>query len=72
MYKKDKSKKLQLQHLNDVYVVFENYAINQNISPVNKKDYINLLLKNYINSNGIISDEEIQEIKNIQIKDNDE
>ena len=63
MYKKNKSVKQQLKHLNDCYIIFENYAINQNIVEENRKDFINLLLKNYINSDDIISEEQIQEIK---------
>ena len=63
MYKKNKSVKQQLKHLNDCYDVFEHYAINQNIVEENRKDFINLLLKNYINSDDIISEEQIQEIK---------
>lgn len=72
MYKKSKDIKRELKHLNDVYSVFENYTINQNISEENKKDYINLLLKNYINSDNIISDEEIRENKKIKTKDNND
>lgn len=63
MYKKNKSVKLQLKHLNDVYSVFESYANNQNIAEQNKKDFINLMLQNYIKSYEVISDEQIQEIK---------
>ena len=59
MYKKNKSVKQQLKHLNDCYDVFEHYATNQNIAEENRKDFINLLLKNYINSSEIISDEDI-------------
>ena len=66
MYKKNKSVKLQLKHLNDVYSVFESYANNQNIAEQNKKDFINLMLQNYIKSYEVISDEQIQEIKNIK------
>lgn len=63
MYKKNKSVKLQLKHLNDVYSVFESYANNQNITEQNKKDFINLMLQNYIKSYEVISEEQIQEIK---------
>lgn len=59
MYKKNKSVKQQLKHLNDCYDVFEHYATNQNIAEENRKDFINLLLKNYINSDDIISEEDI-------------
>lgn len=72
MYKKNKSVKLQLKHLNDVYSVFENYAINQNIARENRKDYINLLLKNYMNSDDTISNEEIQEAKKFKTKDDND
>ena len=63
MYKKNKSVKLQLKHLNDVYSVFESYANNQNIAEENKAQFINLMLQNYIGSSEIISEEQIQEIK---------
>lgn len=59
MYKKNKSVKQQLKHLNNCYDVFEHYATNQNIAEENRKDFINLLLKNYINSDDIISEEDI-------------
>ena len=68
MYKKNKSVKLQLKHLNDVYSVFESYANNQNIAEQNKKDFINLMLQNYIKSYEVISDEQIQEIKEINAR----
>ena len=63
MYKKNKSVKLQLKHLNDCYVVFENYATNQNIVEENKVQFINLMLQNYIKGSDIISEKQIQEIK---------
>ena len=63
MYKKSKDIKNQLKHLNDVYIVFENYANNQNISEENKKEYINLLLKNYIKSDETITPEQIEELR---------
>ena len=59
MYKKSKSVKLQLKHLNDCYIIFENYAINQNIAEENKPQFINLMLRNYIVSSEVISDEDI-------------
>ena len=63
MYKKNKSVKLQLKHLNNCYAVFEHYASNQNIAEENKVQFINLMLQNYIKSYEVISDEQIQEIK---------
>ena len=63
MYKKNKSVKLQLKHLNDCYAVFEHYASNQNIAEENKVQFINLMLQNYISSDKIITDEQLQEIK---------
>lgn len=63
MYKKNKSVKLQLKHLNDIYPVFEYYAKSQNIPEENESQFINLMLRNYINSNEIITLEQIQEIK---------
>ena len=46
MYKKNKSVKLQLKHLNNCYAVFEHYASNQNIAEENKVQFINLMLQN--------------------------
>ena len=63
MYKKSKDIKNQLKHLNDIYIVFENYTNNQNISEENKKEYINLLLKNYIKSDETITSEQIEELR---------
>jgi hypothetical protein len=63
MYKKNKSVKQELKHLNDCYIVFENYASNQNIAEENKVQFINLMLQNYISSDKIITDEQLQEIK---------
>ena len=63
MYKKNKSVKLQLKHLNNCYDVFEHYANNQNITEENKVQFINLMLQNYISSDKIITDEQLQEIK---------
>lgn len=63
MYKKNKSVKLQLKHLNDCYDVFEHYANNQNIAEENKSQFINLMLRNYISSSEVISDETITDIK---------
>ncbi len=63
MYKKNKSVKLQLKHLNDIYPVFEYYAKCQNIADENRSQFINLMLRNYINLNEIITLEQIQEIK---------
>ena len=59
MYKKNKSVKQQLKHLNDCYIIFENYASNRNIAEENKTQFINLMLQNYINSDDIISEEDI-------------
>ena len=59
MYKKNKSVKLQLKHLNDCYAVFEHYASNQNIAEENKVQFINLMLQNYIKGSDIISEEDI-------------
>ena len=68
MYKKNKSVKQQLKHLNDCYDVFEHYATNQNIAEENRKDFINLLLQNYIKGSDIISEEQIQEIKELNAR----
>ncbi len=69
-YKKSKDIKNQLKHLNDCYLVFKNYADNQNIAEENKKDFINLLLKNYINSSELISEQDIQETLKKEINGN--
>lgn len=61
MYKKSKDIKRELKHLNDCYLVFKNYADNQNIAEENKINFINLLLKNYINSSELISEDDIHE-----------
>ena len=63
MYKKNKSVKQELKHLNDCYDVFEHYANNQNIAEENKVQFINLMLQNYIKGSDIISDQQIIEIK---------
>lgn len=67
MYKKSKDIKRELKHLNDCYLVFKNYADNQNIAEENKINFINLLLKNYINSSELMLEDDIQEaLKNIK------
>lgn len=63
MYKKAKNIKNELKHLNMCYSVFENYADNQNISEANKPAFINLLLRNYIRSDELITDEDIEKIR---------
>ena len=68
MYKKNKNVKQELIHLNDCYIVFENYAINQNIAEENKTQFINLVLQNYIKGSDIISEEQIQEIKELNAR----
>lgn len=72
MYKKSKDIKTQLRHLNSVYAVFEHQANILNITDINKKDYINLLLKNYVASDDIITEQEVQKahrIKELKTKD---
>ncbi len=72
MYKKSKDIKTQLRHLNSVYAVFEHQANLLNITDINKKDYINLLLKNYVASDDIITEQEVQKahrIKELKTKD---
>ena len=69
MYKKSKDIKTQLRHLNSVYAVFEHQANLLNITDINKKDYINLLLKNYVASDDIITEQEVQRIKELKTKD---
>ena len=69
MYKKSKDIKTQLRHLNSVYAVFEHQANLLNITDINKKAYINLLLKNYVASDDIITEQEVQRIKELKTKD---
>lgn len=74
MYKKGKSIKLSLKHLNDCFNVFKEIAKNQEISEDNERQYTLLLLKSYMSSDEIIDDEKIQKYKNknigcIDIKD---
>lgn len=58
MKKYSKSNKLYikqtLKHLNECYSIFEKECNIKGISEDNKKDYIQLLLKSYINSSGIL------------------
>jgi hypothetical protein len=68
MYKKSKNIKLELRHLNDVYLVFEHYTNNQNIAEENKVQFINLMLQNYISSDKIITEEQIREIKELNAR----
>ncbi len=74
MYKKGKSIKLSLKHLNDCFNVFKEITKNQEISEDNERQYTLLLLKSYMSSDEIIDDEKIQKYKNknigcIDIKD---
>ena len=57
VYRKNKSLKLQLKHLNDVYFIFRNLSED--------KDLINEKLKNYLLSERTYSEQEIQEAKEI-------
>jgi hypothetical protein len=63
MYKKEKSVKLNLKHLNDCYNVFKEISKQQNITEENESQYIQVLLNSYITSNNIIDDEKIQKYK---------
>lgn len=62
MYKRNKSVKLELSHLNSVYFIFRN--ITEDIELINEK------LKNYILSDIIYSDEQIKEAKEIYERNN--
>lgn len=59
MYKKDKSVKLSLRHLNDCFYVFKEISKQQNITVENESQYINVLLKSYLTSDNIIDQEKI-------------
>lgn len=62
MYKRNKSVKLELSHLNSVYFIFRN--ITEDIELINEK------LKNYTLSDIIYSDEQIKEAKEIYERNN--
>ena len=61
MYKKNKSVKLSLKHLNDCFYVFKEISKQQNITEENESQYINVLLKSYLTSDNIIDQEKIRE-----------
>ena len=59
-----KSVKDNIRHLNDCYKIFETESNKKGISEENKIQYIQLLLKSYVNSQEIL-DTNINEIKEI-------
>ena len=61
---KFKSVKDNIRHLNECYKIFENESNKKGISEENKIQYIQLLLKSYVNSQEIL-DTNINEIKEI-------
>lgn len=63
MYKRDKSIKLSLKHLNDCFNVFKEISKAQEITEDNERQYTLLLLKSYMSSNEIIDDEKIQKYR---------
>lgn len=63
MFRRDKSVKLSLKHLNECYAVFREIAKQQNITEENERQYIQVLLNSYIKSDNIIDDEKIQKYK---------
>ena len=56
-----KSVKDNIRHLNDCYKIFETESNKKGISEENKIQYIQLLLKSYVNSQEIL-DTKIKEI----------
>lgn len=63
MYKREKSIKLSLKHLNDCFYVFKEISKQQNITEDNESAYIKVLLNSYITSDNIIDDEKISKYK---------
>jgi hypothetical protein len=64
MFKRNlKNKKMNLPHLNSVYFVFKLIAKNQNITEENESQFIQLLLKQYVENNNIIEDKIIENAK---------
>lgn len=63
MFRRDKSVKLSLKHLNECYNVFKEISKQQNITEENERQYIQVLLNSYIKSDNIIDDEKIQKYK---------
>lgn len=63
MFRRDKSVKLSLKHLNECYNVFREISKQQNITEENERQYIQVLLNSYIKSDNIIDDEKIQKYK---------
>lgn len=63
MFRRDKSVKLSLKHLNECYNVFKEISKQQNITEENERQYIQVLLNSYIKSDNIIDNEKIQKYK---------
>lgn len=63
MFRRDKSVKLSLKHLNECYHVFKEISKQQNITEENERQYIQVLLNSYIKSDNIIDDDKIQKYK---------
>lgn len=59
MYKRGKSVKLSLKHLNDCFYVFKEISKQQKITEENESQYINVLLNSYLMSDNIIEQEKI-------------
>lgn len=63
MFRREKSVKLSLKHLNECYNVFKEISKQQNITEENERQYIQVLLNSYIKSDNIIDDEKIKKYK---------
>lgn len=62
MFKKNtKSKKFNLKHLNDVFYVFKKISNKEKISEDNEQQYIELLLKQYLEDKDKLIEAEIIE-----------
>lgn len=66
MYKREKSIKLSLKHLNDCFYVFKEISKQQKITEDNESAYIKVLLNSYITSDNIIDGEKISKYKIIE------
>ena len=63
MFRRDKSVKLSLKHLNECFFVFKEIAKQQNITEENESQYINVLLNSYLKSDNCIEQEKIDKYK---------
>ena len=62
-FRRDKSLKLSLRHLNDCHQVFKEIAKTQNITDENEDAYIKILLHSYIKTDNVIEQEKIEKYR---------